>query len=83
VARELRARNDLFAEVLAERGVPAVDVLDISLGAASDRSLVARDGLHPSGAQYALWVDRIEPVVRRLLLAAVPGAAARDPRTPG
>ena len=26
-----------------------------------------RDGLHPSGAQYARWVDRIAPAVDRLL----------------
>jgi lysophospholipase L1-like esterase len=50
-----------------ERGVPFVDIFDISLGAAADRSLVADDGLHPSGRQYALWVDRISPVVARLI----------------
>ena len=31
------------------------------------RTLVADDGLHPSGAQYALWVERIAPMVRVLL----------------
>ncbi|MBI3752327.1 MAG: hypothetical protein HY263_11805 [Chloroflexi bacterium] len=68
-ARALRARNDLFSEVLGARGLPVVDILDLSLGAATDRSLVAGDGLHPSGRQYALWVDRIAPLVRRLLAA--------------
>jgi len=29
---------------------------------------VADDGLHPSGKQYALWVDRIAPVVEELLV---------------
>ena len=33
----------------------------------SDRTLVATDGLHPSGTQYALWVERIRPVVEALL----------------
>jgi lysophospholipase L1-like esterase len=28
---------------------------------------VSGDGLHPSGAQYALWVDAIQPVVEGLL----------------
>lgn len=64
---ELRRRNGLLAEVLSERGLPVVDVLDISLDATQDRSLVASDGLHPSGLQYARWVDRILPVVRGLL----------------
>jgi acyl-CoA thioesterase I len=68
---QLRARNAVFADVLAGRGIPVVDIHDISLQAAGDRSLVARDGLHPSGRQYALWVDRIAPVVERLLAGLV------------
>ena len=54
-------------ELAAERGIAFVDIHDLSLRAAGDRSLVADDGLHPSGAQYALWVERIAPVVAALL----------------
>jgi acyl-CoA thioesterase I len=43
------------------------EIFDLSQAALDDPSLVADDGLHPSGAQYSLWVDAIEPVVRRLL----------------
>jgi lysophospholipase L1-like esterase len=61
-------RNNAGLRRLAiDRGIAFVDIVDLSLRAAGDRSLVADDGLHPSGAQYALWVDRIEPVVRALL----------------
>jgi lysophospholipase L1-like esterase len=38
-----------------------------------DRSLVADDGLHPSGRQYALWVGRVAPVVAELLDAPSAG----------
>jgi lysophospholipase L1-like esterase len=48
----------------ASRGLAVVDIHDVSLEAADDRSLVADDGLHPSGAQYARWVERLVPVVR-------------------
>ena len=45
-------------------------IFSISGEAATDRTLVASDGLHPSGAQYRRWVtERIEPVVRELLAA--------------
>ena len=44
-----------------------MDIDDLSLQAATDPSLVALDGLHPSGAQYALWVERILPAVETLL----------------
>jgi len=63
----IRANNAILKELADARGIAFVDIYDISLGAAKDGSLVARDGLHPSGAQYALWVDRIAPVVQELL----------------
>ena len=62
-AAGIRANNAIIAEVAGIYAIPVVDIYDISLGAASDRALVASDGLHPSGAQYALWVDRIVPVL--------------------
>jgi lysophospholipase L1-like esterase len=61
------AANTTLSRLAAERGIPFVDIVDLSLAAATDRGLVADDGLHPSGAQYARWVERIAPVVRGLL----------------
>ncbi len=60
------ANNAVMARLAGERGIAFVDIFDISSRAAEDRSLVAVDGLHPSGAQYGLWVDRIAPVVAGL-----------------
>lgn len=65
--RAIVEANAIMARLAAERDIAFVDIFDASLLAATDRSLVARDGLHPSGAQYALWVARIAPVVTRLL----------------
>ena len=60
--------NDILEAAAVARGIAFVpDVFAISKAAATDRSLVADDGLHPSGTQYALWVDAIEPVVTDLL----------------
>ena len=62
------ARNNGIMRRLAEaRAIAWVDIWDISQGAATERSLVADDGLHPSGLQYERWVERIAPVVRGLL----------------
>lgn len=71
-ASGIRAVNALLGELASQRGIAFVDIHDLSLGAREDRSLVAVDGLHPSGAQYALWVERIRPVVTALL-AEAPG----------
>ncbi len=61
--------NIVMERASTARGIRYVDTFVLSLGAAEDRSLVAYDGLHPSGRQYALWVDRIAPVVASLLSA--------------
>jgi acyl-CoA thioesterase I len=66
-AAAIRRNNAINAELAAARGIAVVDIYDLSLRAGADRSLVASDGLHPSGAQYALWVERIAPAIRELL----------------
>jgi len=66
-AAGIRRNNEIVRGLAADRGIAFVDIHDLSLRAAHDRSLVADDGLHPSGAQYALWIDRIAPVVAALL----------------
>jgi len=59
--------NATMARLADQRGIALVDVFELSRRAASDRTLVAADGLHPSGAQYELWVERIAPVVHELI----------------
>jgi acyl-CoA thioesterase-1 len=61
------AANETMSRLSTDRGIAYVDTFDLSLRAATDRSLVADDGLHPSGAQYGLWLERIPPVVGALL----------------
>jgi lysophospholipase L1-like esterase len=63
----IMANNAIMERLAAGRGIAFVDTFDISLRAAEERTLVAPDGLHPSGAQYALWVERIRPIVEALL----------------
>jgi lysophospholipase L1-like esterase len=63
----IQRNNAINIELATARGIAVVDIYDLSLLAATDRSYVAGDGLHPSGRQYGLWVDRILPVVTRML----------------
>jgi lysophospholipase L1-like esterase len=69
-AEGIRANNSILAVEAAGRGIVVVDIHDLSLRAAADRTLVADDGLHPSGAQYALWVERIGGALANRLLPA-------------
>ena len=66
-AAAIRRNNEILQDLSAARRIAFVDIHDLSLRAVANRSLVAEDGLHPSGAQYALWVNRIAPVVKGLL----------------
>jgi lysophospholipase L1-like esterase len=66
-AAGIRTNNAIITELATARGVAVVDIHDLSLLAADDGSMVADDGLHPSGAQYALWVERIVPSVYAML----------------
>jgi acyl-CoA thioesterase-1 len=65
--------NDILRRACEERGIAFVpEIFEISSEAGDDLAMVASDGLHPSGAQYARWVDAIEPMVRDLV--ALPSA---------
>ncbi|WP_428328678.1 SGNH/GDSL hydrolase family protein [Mucilaginibacter sp.] len=48
-------------------GVHYLDITAISRQAANDLTLVAPDGLHPSGKMYMLWVAQLEPMVKAKL----------------
>jgi acyl-CoA thioesterase I len=63
----IRRFNDILVQAGRSLGIAVVDIFDISETAATDATLVARDGLHPSGRQYALWVGRIAPATRLLI----------------
>lgn len=63
---EIDSYNGFIAATLDTTAVNLINITDISREAGEDSSLTARDGLHPSGAQYARWVALIRPVVAAL-----------------
>ncbi len=54
---EIDAFNRRNKEISEAAGVRYVDITPYSREAAEDLSLIAPDGLHPSGIQYAGWVE--------------------------
>jgi lysophospholipase L1-like esterase len=64
IAAELDAYNALARAETERVGARFVDITGISR---RHPELLADDGLHPSAAQYALWVEAIEPAVRAAL----------------
>jgi lysophospholipase L1-like esterase len=61
IGREIDSFNAVAREEAAAAGAAWVDVTASSRVAEIDRSLVAGDGLHPSGAMYARWAQLALP----------------------
>jgi lysophospholipase L1-like esterase len=59
--------NAINKAISLAAGVNYLDITAISREAATDPTLVAPDGLHPSAKMYALWVNLLEPMVRARL----------------
>ena len=60
--------NAILREACEQRRITFVpEIFEISQRATDEASLVAEDGLHPSGEQYRRWVEVIAPVVEVLL----------------
>ena len=86
IAGEIDAYNDFARAVSEANGVVFVDITDISRRARDEPGLVAPDGLHPSALMYALWVARLRPIVRSILvprpgLSSVPDHSVVDYQT--
>jgi lysophospholipase L1-like esterase len=64
IAADIDAFNAINRAETARLGAHYVDVTAVSRQAADDHSLLADDGLHPSGKMYGLWVELALPVVR-------------------
>jgi lysophospholipase L1-like esterase len=60
--------NAVNKRIAAAYNVSYFDITPISRRGVDEPNLVASDGLHPSGEQYALWVDLMYEDVKELLL---------------
>jgi lysophospholipase L1-like esterase len=59
--------NKIVSEEAHKRGLEVVDIFPVSKKMGEDKSLVAKDGLHPSAKAYAEWETIIFPAASKLL----------------
>lgn len=55
IAREIDEYNSLNEEITKKYGIHYINITESTREAAGDPSLLAADGLHPSGKEYAKW----------------------------
>jgi len=67
IARDIDAFNAVNRDETETVGAHYVDVTLISRAAANDPSLIASDGLHPSGNMYSMWAEKVRPIALEIL----------------
>jgi lysophospholipase L1-like esterase len=68
IAREIDLFNRVNWEETSTAGANYVDVTPISRKAGKDPTLLADDGLHPSGRMYGAWAETVLPVAMAAVL---------------
>jgi len=67
ISRKINAFNEVVMEAVERHGCRFADVTMLSQALGDAPDMLAGDGLHPSGAQYARWVQSLLPRVRGML----------------
>lgn len=67
VSKEIDGFNAINKEVTLANNIAYIDITPTSKAAATDPELIAGDGLHPSGKQYAKWAALIASVIKNAL----------------
>ncbi len=67
IAVEIDQFNAVNREETKKAGAHYIDITPISRDAVNDPSLIAGDGLHPSGKMYTEWAELALPVVLEIL----------------
>ncbi len=67
IAREIDAYNAANKAIAEQHHVYYIDITPWTREAASDPSLVAGHGLHPSALEYTRWADKIVAIIKQQL----------------
>lgn len=67
IRSELETFNMINHELSIEAAAQYLDITSISRQVAEDPSLLAEDGLHPSGKMYAQWAQLVLPLAEEIL----------------
>ncbi len=63
--------NAIIKEESEKRGLRVIDLFEVTKEMGSNKTLVSSDGLHPSGAEYAVWEQLLYPEAVKMLQSSV------------
>lgn len=67
ISEGIASFNKIIVEEANKRNLETVDIFPVSKEMKNDPSLVAKDQLHPSAKEYAVWEKLVLPVVKEVL----------------
>jgi lysophospholipase L1-like esterase len=67
VSKEIDEFNAINKQVTLQNNVAYVDITPSTREAQANPSLIANDGLHPSGVEYKKWAEMLAPLIRQAL----------------
>lgn len=67
IARQIDSFNSINRQIAAVKTVQYIDITASTRMAATDGSLIASDGLHPSGLEYNKWAVLLAQVIKAVL----------------
>ena len=66
IAAQIDSFNTINKTISEQYHVNYLDITGDTRLASTDPSLIATDGLHPSGTEYAVWAAKLSPMIRVL-----------------
>ena len=67
IRKELDEFNAINKEITLSYNISYIDITPFTREAKNDASLIAGDGLHPSGKEYAKWAAVLAPEIEKVL----------------
>jgi lysophospholipase L1-like esterase len=67
ISKEIDAYNAINKQLSEKYQVNYIDITPWTRQAANDPSLLALDGLHPSGKEYARWAEKLAGIIKDVL----------------
>lgn len=65
ISKEIDAFNEVNKSITNSNNVSYINITPVSREALNDPSLLAHDGLHPSGKMYARWAEMLSAEIER------------------
>ncbi len=66
ISKEIDQFNAINKEIAIAHQVAYINITPTSRVAATDQTLTASDGLHPSGKQYKLWAEQLAAAIKKI-----------------